>query len=170
MASSTHKLRLFVLIASVCVAVAAGYTTWARRSERIEPQPPVDEPPAEVATPLPIATVAPSLQPPEPSPLPAPPPLPIELPAYLIGVNVRDSPGLGTVEFARLDSIDERTATSLRCERFYFAASTGVCLTREIKMFAARTVATFVDSALRPLFTATADGIPSRARISADGH
>ena len=86
----------------------------------------------------------------------------------MIAVNVRDSPELGTVEFAAIDSLDDRQQTTLHCERIYFARHIGICLSREIKFFSAHTIATLVDANFRPLFDVRADGIPSRARISPD--
>jgi len=76
---------------------------------------------------------------------------------------------MGKVEFSALDSIDDRTTTSLRCELIYFAADKGICLSREIKFFSAQTIATLVDVTFRPLFSVRTDGIPTRARISPDG-
>jgi dipeptidyl aminopeptidase/acylaminoacyl peptidase len=97
------------------------------------------------------------------------PPAETKAPAYLIAINVRDSPDLGKVEFAALRSIDDRTATGLRCERIHVAAGIGICLKREIKFFAAQTIATVVDASFQPLFSVRADGIPSRARVAPDG-
>src|SRR5262249_58425089 len=44
-----------------------------------------------------------------------------------------------------------------------------ICLTRQIKLFNAETVATFTDEHFHPLFDVRTPGIPSRARISPDG-
>jgi len=91
--------------------------------------------------------------------------------ARLVALNMRDSPDLGKVEYAPLDEVDEshRTSTGLACERVYFAAGKGICLRREIHMFAAQTIATLVDANFQPQFTIRTDGIPSRARIAPDG-
>jgi hypothetical protein len=95
--------------------------------------------------------------------------MPSRSPQYLFAVNIRQSPELGQAEYSALDSVDARTATGLRCERVYFAAGKGVCLGREIKMFAAETVATFTDDRFQPLFDVRTPGIPTRTRISPDG-
>ncbi len=88
----------------------------------------------------------------------------------LVAINLRDSPDLGKVEFSPLDAVDEqKTPTDLHCERVYFAANKGICLSRQIKMLSAQTVATLVDSNFQPVTTFRTDGIPTRARISPDG-
>jgi len=88
----------------------------------------------------------------------------------LVAINLRDSPDLGKVEFAPLDAVDEqKTPTDLHCERVYFAANKGICLSRQIKMLSAQTVATLVDANFQPITTFRTDGIPTRARISPDG-
>ena len=88
----------------------------------------------------------------------------------LVAINLRDSPDLGKVEFSPLDAVDEqKTPTDLHCERVYFAADKGICLSRQIKMLSAQTVATLVDSNFQPVTTFRTDGIPTRARISPDG-
>jgi dipeptidyl aminopeptidase/acylaminoacyl peptidase len=88
---------------------------------------------------------------------------------WLIALNMRDSADLGKAEFSALATVDDRTATNLQCERIYFAADKGICLSREIKFLSAQTVATLVDTRFQPLSSVRTDGIPSRARISADG-
>jgi len=88
----------------------------------------------------------------------------------LVALNVRDSAERGTVELSTLDAVDgRRTATNLRCERIHFASSKGICLSREIRLFSAQTVATLVDADFQPLSSVRTDGIPTRARISPDG-
>ncbi len=90
-------------------------------------------------------------------------------PGRLVALNLRPSAELGTVEISPLDALEDRKATSLHCERIYFAAGKGICLTREIKLFSAQTIATLVDARFQPLSSVRLDGIPSRARISPDG-
>jgi dipeptidyl aminopeptidase/acylaminoacyl peptidase len=87
----------------------------------------------------------------------------------LLAINMRDSRNLGSVEYASLARIDDRVATSLRCERIHFAAGRGVCLSRKASILSAETTATIVDESFAPLFQVRADGIPSRARVSPDG-
>jgi len=95
-------------------------------------------------------------------------PKPVE--GRLVALNLRPSAELGTVEVSSLAAVDEgKTTTSLHCERFYFAAGKGICLSREIQFVSARTVATIVDEKFRPLSSVRIDGIPTRARISPDG-
>lgn len=85
-------------------------------------------------------------------------------------MNLRDSAELGKVTLSALDAVDgPRTTINLRCEKIYFAADKGICLSREIRGFSARTVATLVDANFQPLSSVRTDGIPTRARISPDG-
>jgi hypothetical protein len=61
-----------------------------------------------------------------------------------------------------------RYASSLDCERVYFAAGHGICL-RADRGVLTTYHATLFDADLRPLQTFDLSGIPSRARISPDG-
>jgi len=168
------------MVALASVGVAAGYTFHAARAsnsraapERTAPIPATPSPaassPAESRAPS-AATA--SIRPPEAQPRAARPPAPPDRTAaktYLIALNVRDSPDLGVAEYSALDSIDARTVTGLRCERMYFAAGHGICLSRQIKWFAAETIATFTDDRFQPIFEVRTPGIPTRARIAPDG-
>src|SRR5581483_6041456 len=178
MAGLPARVKIFIVVTAASVGLAVGYTLWAARASKPAPAassttrslPP---PPAATAAPAAAATD----QSVEEQPAAAPPSGPpasatahaSATPAYLIALNMRDSPELGQVEFARLDTVEARTATGLRCERIYFAAGKGVCLRREIKFYAAETVATFTDDHFRPLFDVRTPGTPTRARISRDG-
>ena len=184
--TSHHNLRLFLIVTVLCVSVAVVYTLYSARSARSFPvnaAPP--NPPPVVTSSLSAAT--PSLKAtPDPSSADAPAftplaanaaatdshsnrPVTVDARPYVVAINVRDSPDLGMVEFADLESIDNRTTTRLRCERMYFAAGKGICLSREVTIFSAQTIATLVDATYQPFFSVRADGIPSRARISPDG-
>jgi len=165
MSPSPNNVRIFVLITLACVAGAAIYTLSSARTAKssavtLASAPIVRSPLAEPIVPPAVPSAAHS-DPEREGPVQASP--------YVIALNVRDSPDLGKVEFSALGSIDDRTTTSLRCERIHFAADTGICLSREIKFFSAQTVATLVDATFRPLFSVRTDGIPTRARISPDG-
>jgi hypothetical protein len=190
MPPTTRNVRIFVLVTLVCVGVAIGYTLFSARRH----QQPSGVPTAAIPRPSPSAAPPPrpALVPaPSPPPFEQPaetaargdaPPAPVTPPnagrgatragtqsdTFLVAVNVRDSPELGTVEFAALGSLADRQQTTLHCERIYFARDIGICLSREIKFFSARTIATMIDATFRPLFDVRADGIPSRARISPD--
>src|SRR5262249_12826945 len=90
--------------------------------------------------------------------------------AHLVSLNLQPTADLGKVQMSGVDAVDEhRTITDLRCERIYFAANKGICLTREINLVSAQTVATLVDANFRPLYNVRTDGIPTRARVSPDG-
>jgi WD40-like Beta Propeller Repeat len=75
----------------------------------------------------------------------------------------------GRLAFVSLDHPDSSPAVSdMRCDRVYFAAGRGVCLT------ARRGVSTtyesiIFDAAFQRLFTVSLRGTPSRVRVSADG-
>lgn len=166
MSTSNNVTKLvFVLMTLLCVVVAVLYTFFAARTPEL------------VVGDL---AFAPIVQSPSTAAFVLPPDDPArgshELAArrpakpHLVALNLRDAGDLGKVALSPLDAVDgPRTATSLRCETIYFAAGRGICLTREIQWFSARTVATVVDANFQPLSTVRTDGIPSRARISPDG-
>lgn len=174
MAVSRARVAVFIVVTVSSLGVAVGYVFRASKL-------PGSPPPASVSLPaspalLPSAERDPSLSL-EHTPAPSPPGQPL-MPAvvhrtavksYVIALNVRESPELGQAEYWALDSVGSRTATGLHCERVYFAAGKGVCLRREIKLYAAQTVATFTDDHFRPLFEVRTPGTPTRARISPDG-
>jgi dipeptidyl aminopeptidase/acylaminoacyl peptidase len=164
--SNNIKKLVFLLITSLCVVVAVLYTFFSARTANLAPGNLASA--LIVQSPLAAPSVSPSGNPAAPSQyeqhgqfLPTP---------HLVALNVRDSAERGTVELSALHAVDERrTATSLRCERIHFASSKGICLSREIRLLSAQTVATLVDANLQPLSSVRTDGIPSRARISPDG-
>jgi Tol biopolymer transport system component len=86
-----------------------------------------------------------------------------------VALNISDSPDRGHVEVSPVGTEPRWTMTDLQCERVYFAAGTGICLAREFKFLAVRTVATLLDGDFKPRASLRTDGIPSRARVSPDG-
>ena len=74
---------------------------------------------------------------------------------------------LATVPIA--DPAATRTVGDARCERVYAAAGTGLCL-RVGTSALARYEAVVLDRDLREVRRIPVEGLPSRARISADGH
>jgi hypothetical protein len=172
----------FVLIVSLCAVAAILYTLFAARSSRSvaadkpAPTPAVQTPSSSAVTPPPSnAPARPAESAPPPAadnPVPAPPrpKARVRPSGRLVALNLRDSPDRGSVEFANLDAVNEpRTATKLYCERIYVASTKGICLSRQIKMLNAETVATLVDADFNPLSSVRIDGIPTRARVSRDG-
>jgi hypothetical protein len=170
MSRARGNVILFALVTLACVVVAAVYTLSAARTVKSAARAfavrELQAPPIS-ARPLPAAMAVPGIEPSHR--LDRDPPGEAETTPYVFAINVRDSPDLGTVEFSALGSIDDRTTTGLRCERIHFAAGIGICLKREIKFFAAQTIATVVDATFQPLFSVRTDGIPSRARVAPDG-
>ena len=88
---------------------------------------------------------------------------------HIVYVNKQRGPGFGRVAVSPLDALDgPRYLTSLSCERVYFAARSGVCLTVESTVVGSYYAYLFNDRFERvrriPL-----QGYPSRARVSPDG-
>jgi hypothetical protein len=76
----------------------------------------------------------------------------------------------GRVAIARLATLQsERFVTDLHCERFAFAGDRGVCVLDNRIHLTPPAKAQIVDEQLRVLHTVDLAGIPSRARVSADG-
>jgi hypothetical protein len=183
--SNNTKKLVFLLITVLCVVVAVLYTLFSARTANWTAGNYASAP--MVQSPLAAPSVSPSGNPAAPSqnepqaPFVVPSDYPVArspheqqgqfLPTpHLVALNLRDSAERGTVELSALDAVDERrTATNLRCERIHFASSKGICLSREIRLLSAQTVATLVDANLQPLSSVRTDGVPSRARISPDG-
>lgn len=183
--SNNVKKLVFWLITLLCVVVAVLYTRFAARTANLAGGDLASAPIVQSPSAAPL--VSPSGNPPAHSqhellqgplvsasdnPAPSSPELEGQSQAKprLVALNLRDSAELGKVAFSALDAVDEpRTATNLRCERIYFAANKGICLSREIHVFSAQTIATLVDANFQPLSSVRTDGIPTRARISPDG-
>jgi hypothetical protein len=77
----------------------------------------------------------------------------------------------GKVSVASLDAPDgPRSATSLQCDRVYFAAGEGLCLGfNNVGGFLSSYSAYSFDDAYQPRHTFSQAGVPSRVRISPDG-
>jgi len=187
--SNNVKKLVFLLITLLCVVVAVLYTRFAARTANVTVGNLASAPTVQPLSVVPLGS--PSANPPahsqrEPlqrplvSPLasrsdnPAPPSHELggqsQAKPHLVALNLRDSAELGKVTLSALDAVDgPRTTINLRCEKIYFAADKGICLSREIRGFSARTVATLVDANFQPLSSVRTDGIPTRARISPDG-
>jgi hypothetical protein len=81
----------------------------------------------------------------------------------------RDEPQTyGQIAIAKLGAGAARTLLPLKCDRVYFGAGSGICLTRG-SAFASGYRASVFGADLRTRGTVEVDGIPSRARVSPDG-
>ena len=81
----------------------------------------------------------------------------------------RDTPQTyGQIAIAKLGANAARTLLPLKCERVYFGAGSGICLTRGTA-FASGYRARVFGADLRTRGEVKVDGIPSRARVSPDG-
>jgi hypothetical protein len=76
--------------------------------------------------------------------------------------------GAGELALAPVSAPGRRTLLGMRCDRAYFAGGRGLCITRG-SGFAAGYKAEVFDSHLNVLHSVGLTGIPSRARVSADG-
>ena len=68
------------------------------------------------------------------------------------------------------DPTGPRTATGIKCLRFFAAAGTGVCLQSAPGTLTETNRAVILDADLKTLHSYPIAGIPSRARVSASGH
>jgi hypothetical protein len=81
----------------------------------------------------------------------------------------RDEPQtFGQLAIAKLAAGATRTLLPMKCDRVYFAAGSGICLTRG-SAFASGYRARVFGADLRTRGEVAVDGIPSRARVSPDG-
>ncbi len=85
-------------------------------------------------------------------------------------VVFRDRASHGRVEIAPAgaDGAGKAVVSGMRCDRVYFAAGRGLCVTRG-SGFAAGYRAKVFDEHLKVLHDMPVEGIPSRARVSPDG-
>lgn len=86
---------------------------------------------------------------------------------------VNSAPGprrtaVAVVSAARPDGA--RTASDLKCARFYAAAGTGVCLQAGLGVVSQTNRAVILDAELHTRHTFALAGTPSRARVSPSGH
>src|SRR5262249_11276970 len=138
---------VFTALSLVCTVTAAMYVTWVRQR---------DMPPAATPSRAEVS-VAPSNG-----------AEPFNSPRLLFRSTTRAT-NFGSVALVPLDAPEAaRTITALRCERVYFAAGQGLCLTAHRKMVTSYSAMTFgADFQPRRLFQLS--GIPSRTRVSPDG-
>ena len=91
-------------------------------------------------------------------------------PDRLFFVNMASGPYVNHVVSVPADDPGAtRTASGLTCERFYAEAGTGVCLQSVQGALTTSNRALILDSGLRTRRSYALAGIPSRARVSADG-
>lgn len=88
--------------------------------------------------------------------------------AFLNGARGPHLTDLATVPAA--DPAAGRTASGVKCQRFYAAAGTGVCLQSTPGALAQNNRALILDANLRTLRSIPLAGTPSRARVSPSGH
>jgi hypothetical protein len=82
-------------------------------------------------------------------------------------VDPRDPRLNGRVFVVRDGQVERSAGDGLACERVYFAAGHGLCL--GVARSGVDYVATIFDSRFRPVHHFTLTGLPSRARVSANG-
>jgi hypothetical protein len=88
---------------------------------------------------------------------------------FVIFRNTALGPDYGRLATVLLDDASKpRASAELRCERAYFAAGYGVCLTADRGVMTAYKAYLF-DRSLRLVQTLPLKGIPSRTRVSPDG-
>ena len=90
--------------------------------------------------------------------------------AYVLFRNMIADKSFGKVALAPLANPSAtRQVTDLKCDRVYYAAGRGICLTAEGLWPKVSYVAKLFDSRFMVLHEIALSGIPSRTRISADG-
>ncbi|MFC1432388.1 TolB-like translocation protein [Streptacidiphilus sp. N1-3] len=104
----------------------------------------------------------------------------LDQPGRLLFVNAAKGPrldevvsvpaGSATTAASGTGTTAQRTASGLKCLRFYTAAGTGVCLQSVPGALTPSNRALIVDSDLHTLHTFPLAGTPSRARVSPSGH
>jgi hypothetical protein len=88
---------------------------------------------------------------------------------YILFRNTTRDVNFGAVALVPLNAPEgPRTMTGLRCERVYFAAGQGLCLTADRRTVTSYSAITF-GADFSPRHTFQLSGIPSRARVSPDG-
>ncbi|MFD8491766.1 hypothetical protein [Amycolatopsis sp. NPDC059657] len=96
-------------------------------------------------------------------------PVRLTVPGQLLFRNGAPGPGYGKVASVSIaDPGGPRRVSELTCERFYVAASTGLCLANEPGPMPSA-VARFVDGALTETKRVDVAGVPNRAKLSPDG-
>lgn len=89
--------------------------------------------------------------------------------AGILFVDMTPGTGFGKVAFVPLDAIDgPRYVSPLRCDRVYYQAGRGVCLTIEDTLLPPYAWTTF-DASFNTAGKQPLTGVPSRTRLSPDG-
>ncbi|HEX2996602.1 MAG TPA: hypothetical protein VHP14_17380, partial [Anaerolineales bacterium] len=152
--SLQRRRKLFLWIALGCIALAIGYTSWViLRGDIQAAQPEGDALPVAGAEELAALQTGP----------------------HLIFLH-QAGPHYGQVAVARLDpELSQSMGTSLKCDRVYYAAGSGLCLVYDTSNAAQDPMAaipvwvTLFGSDFQPRHKFTVEGIPSRTRVSPDG-
>ena len=146
--STLHRrVLIFTALSIVCIVTAAVYVAWVRQR---------DMPPTAPTTHVKVfmATSNGSES--------------FNSFRILFRSTTRDAT-FGSVALMTLDAPEAaRTITTLRCERVYFAAGQGLCLTANRKMVTSYSAMTF-GADFQPRHIFPLNGIPSRTRVSPDG-
>jgi hypothetical protein len=104
---------------------------------------------------------------------PTSPPLsrpPLSGGTHLMFRHTASGPGYGKLSVVPVDARDgPYTTTALQCDRLHFAADHGVCLTAQRGLFTTYEAIMF-DRQFQPRQKYSLAGIPSRTRVSPDGH
>ena len=154
--NSPERRRIFVWIVLGCIALAVGYTSWGILHTNAS---------AGLAqaqgTPLPVAG---------PSELEV-----IQNQPHIVYLR-EVGPHYGEVTLAAIDGSSPKSVqTSLKCDRLYYAAGSGICLLYDTSTAAQNPLAqipvwvTLFGSDFKPQHQFTIQGSPSRARVSPDG-
>lgn len=140
---SAGRRRALIVVAAFCVVGAFGYLAFAVLGSDDEVQ--GAQPLATVGEPVPVAG------------------------SQLLAraVDREDRTAAGRVFALRGGHPRQLAGEELDCERVYFAGGRGLCLRSAPNRISYE--ATVFDSALRPLADVPLTGLPSRARVSADG-
>ena len=152
----TERRRIFLWVVLGCIALAVGYTSWgilrANASAGLM---------QAYGTPLPMAG---------PSDLEA-----IQNQPHIVYLR-EVGPHYGEVTLAAIDgSSPKGVQTTLKCDRIYYAAGSGICLLYDTSTAAQNPLThipvwvTLFGSDFKPWHQFTIDGSPSRARVSPDG-
>ena len=151
-----ERRRIFLWVVLGCIALAVGYSSWGilratASAGLMQAQ----------GTPLPIAG---------PSDLEA-----IQNQPHIVYLR-EVGPHYGEVTLAAIDGSSPKSVqTPLKCDRIYYAASSGICLLYDTSTAAQNPLAhipvwvTLFGSDFKPRHQFTIDGSPSRARVSPDG-
>jgi hypothetical protein len=93
----------------------------------------------------------------------------LRLAPHLVFRNMSRGPEHGALAFASLERPARRYTTNTFCQRVYFSAGTGLCLTIEQRP-RIRSRGYLFDNALAIRQRLDLPGVPSRGRVSPDGH